>query len=51
MERAAGQRGQPLLDQLAAAVDGAGELGAVLPARAPGTPEMSGSSYWPMSAV
>ena len=30
MERAAGQRGQALLDQLGAAVDGPGELGAVL---------------------
>ena len=35
----------------ALAVDGAGDLGAVLAWRGSGTLSMSGSSYWPMSAV
>ena len=51
VERAAGQRGEALLDQRALAVDGAGDLGAVLARRGSGTLSMSGSSYWPMSAV
>ena len=49
VERAAGQRGEALLDELGAAVDGAGDLGAVLHAPGRGRPSMSGSSYWPMS--
>jgi hypothetical protein len=50
VEGAALQRDQALLDELGAAVDEAGLLGAVLHGPA-GTPAMSGSSYWPRSAV